>query len=260
MKIFSFIVLVLSLIGILEYKQIIPSELLGVLLTLSNIAEFIKSLQIHSYYLILPNVSITIEGILILFLVLFISGYILERFRSLEQSNKVLNKKIQEITRMKSNHQTDVVDSKDDMKDIASEIKNFLGKLAESISANPSTPIRSKKLRRVSSEAIKSDVSSTESIMDASNVNEDKDIGTKKNTDDSVAQSVTADSTSTIINSSAETNSLSTVDDDLSNIDLAKALIQSDEKEKAREVLLDIIKNGTSEDAHEARILNLQIS
>ena len=103
MKIFSFIVLVLSLIGILEYKQIIPSELLGVLLTLSNIAEFIKSLQIHSYYLILPNVSITIEGILILFLVLFISGYILERFRSLEQSNKVLNKKIQEITRMKSN-------------------------------------------------------------------------------------------------------------------------------------------------------------
>ena len=49
-------------------------------------------------------------------------------------------------------------------------------------------------------------------------------------------------------------------DDNLSNIDLARALIQSDEKEKAKEVLRDIIRNGSASDAHEARILNLQIS
>ena len=51
-----------------------------------------------------------------------------------------------------------------------------------------------------------------------------------------------------------------TSDDNLSSIDLAKALIQSDEKDKAKEVLLDIIKNGSANDAHEARVLNLQIS
>ena len=49
-------------------------------------------------------------------------------------------------------------------------------------------------------------------------------------------------------------------DDNLSGIDLARALIQSDEKDKAKEVLLDIIKNGSANDAHEARVLNLQIS
>ena len=55
-----------------------------------------------------------------------------------------------------------------------------------------------------------------------------------------------------------ETSVLS--DDNLSGIDLARALIQSDEKAKAKEVLLDIIKNGSANDAHEARVLNLQIS
>ena len=58
-----------------------------------------------------------------------------------------------------------------------------------------------------------------------------------------------------------EINSLDNLDDNnLSKIDLARALIQSEEIDKAREVLLDIIKNGSSQDAHEARILNLQIS
>ena len=49
-------------------------------------------------------------------------------------------------------------------------------------------------------------------------------------------------------------------DDNLSNIDLARALIESGEREKAKEIILDIIKTGSADQAHEARILNLQIS
>ena len=48
-------------------------------------------------------------------------------------------------------------------------------------------------------------------------------------------------------------------DDNLSNIDLARALIESGEKEKAKEIILNIIKTGSADQAHEARILNLQI-
>ena len=48
--------------------------------------------------------------------------------------------------------------------------------------------------------------------------------------------------------------------DEVSSIDLARALIESGEKDKAKEILITIIKTGSSDDAHEARILNLQIS
>ena len=49
-------------------------------------------------------------------------------------------------------------------------------------------------------------------------------------------------------------------DDNLSNIDLARALIESGETEKAKEIIVNVIKTGTSDQAHEARLLNLQIS
>ena len=49
-------------------------------------------------------------------------------------------------------------------------------------------------------------------------------------------------------------------DDNLSNIDLARALVESGEREKAKEIILNIIKTGSADQAHEARILNLQIS
>ena len=51
-----------------------------------------------------------------------------------------------------------------------------------------------------------------------------------------------------------------TLQDEVSSIDLARALIESGEKDKAKEILITIIKTGSPDDAHEARILNLQIS
>ena len=69
----------------------------------------------------------------------------------------------------------------------------------------------------------------------------------------------TVSSTSDSI-TNTQTDISSVEDDNISKVDIARALIESDEKEKAKEVLKDIIKNGSASDAHEARILNLQIS
>ena len=242
MKLFLFIIIILSVLGILEYKAIVPASSFGVLLALDTIANFIKSLDIHTYYLILPDITITVQGLLSIFLVLFIVGYISDRFRTLDLKVKSLNKEINKLNALKEETKISEPESNNEMQQIASDIKGFLETLAKSVTANPSMPIRSKKIRRVSAESVHEEIDQDDNIPDETIENE-KIIENIENEPQEINQ---------------ETSVLS--DDNLSGIDLARALIQSDEKDKAKEVLLDIIKNGSANDAHEARILNLQIS
>ena len=242
MKLFLFIIIILSVLGILEYKAIVPASSFGVLLALDTIANFIKSLNIHTYYLTLPDITITVQGLLSLFLVLFIVGYISDRFRTLDLKVKSLNKEINKLNAIKEETKISEPESNNEMQQIASDIKGFLETLAKSVTANPSMPIRSKKIRRVSAESVYEEIDQDDNIPDETIENE-KIIENIENEPQEINQ---------------ETSVLS--DDNLSGIDLARALIQSDEKAKAKEVLLDIIKNGSANDAHEARVLNLQIS
>lgn len=242
MKLFLFIIIILSVLGILEYKAIVPASSFGVLLALDTIANFIKSLNIHTYYLTLPDITITVQGLLSLFLVLFIVGYISDRFRTLDLKVKSLNKEIKKLNAIKEETKISEPESNNEMQQIASDIKGFLETLAKSVTANPSMPIRSKKIRRVSTESVHEEIDQDDNIPDETIENE-KIIENIENEPQEINQ---------------ETSVLS--DDNLSGIDLARALIQSDEKAKAKEVLLDIIKNGSANDAHEARVLNLQIS
>ena len=242
MKLFLFIIIILSVLGILEYKAIVPASSFGVLLALDTIANFIKSLNIHTYYLILPDITITVQGLLSLFLVLFIVGYISDRFRTLDLKVKSLNKEINKLNAIKEETKISEPELNNEMQQIASDIKGFLETLAKSVTANPSMPIRSKKIRRVSAESVHEEIDQDDNIPDETIKNE-KIIENIENEPQEINQ---------------ETSVLS--DDNLSGIDLARALIQSDEKDKAKEVLLDIIKNGSANDAHEARVLNLQIS
>ena len=242
MKLFLLIIIILSILGVLEYKAIIPITSFSVLATLDTIASFIKSLHIHSYYLIVPDVTITVQGLLSLFFILFVVGYISDRFINLENKIKSLNKDIKNLRAIKEEPKIVEPEANNEMQQIATEIRGFLETLAKSVTVNPSTPIRSKKIRRVSAE-----VSSDEIHQNETTANEE------------IEQDVVTD------NNQSESNEINkgssvTSDDNLSSIDLAKALIQSDEKDKAKEVLLDIIKNGSANDAHEARVLNLQIS
>lgn len=242
MKLFLFIIIILSVLGILEYKAIVPASSFGVLLALDTIANFIKSLNIHTYYLTLPDITITVQGLLSLFLVLFIVGYISDRFRTLDLKVKSLNKEIKKLNAIKEETKISEPESNNEMQQIASDIKGFLETLAKSVTANPSMPIRSKKIRRVSAESVHEEIDQDDNIPDETIENE-KIIENIENEPQEINQ---------------EASVLS--DDNLSGIDLARALIQSDEKDKAKEVLLDIIKNGSANDAHEARVLNLQIS
>ena len=242
MKLFLFIIIILSVLGILEYKAIVPASSFGVLLALDTIANFIKSLNIHTYYLTLPDITITVQGLLSLFLVLFIVGYISDRFRTLDLKVKSLNKEINKLNAIKEETKISEPESNNEMQQIASDIKGFLETLAKSVTANPSMPIRSKKIRRVSAESVHEEIDQDDNIPDETIENE-KIIENIENEPQEINQ---------------EASVLS--DDNLSGIDLARALIQSDEKDKAKEVLLDIIKNGSANDAHEARVLNLQIS
>ena len=242
MKLFLFIIIILSVLGILEYKAIVPASSFGVLLALDTIANFIKSLNIHTYYLILPDITITVQGLLSLFLVLFIVGYISDRFRTLDLKVKSLNKEINKLNAIKEETKISEPESNNEMQQIASDIKGFLETLAKSVTANPSMPIRSKKIRRVSAESVHEEIDQDNNIPDETIENE-KIIENIENEPQEINQ---------------EASVLSY--DNLSGIDLARALIQSDEKAKAKEVLLDIIKNGSANDAHEARVLNLQIS
>ena len=242
MKLFLLIIVILSVLGILEYTAIVPTTSFSVLVTLDTIATFIKSLHIHSYYLIVPDITITVQGLLSLFFILFVVGYISDRFINLENKIKSLNKDIKNLRAIKEEPKIVEPEANNEMQQIATEIRGFLETLAKSVTVNPSTPIRSKKIRRVSAE-----VSNDEIHQNETTANEE------------IEQDVVTD------NNQSESNEINkgssvTSDDNLSSIDLAKALIQSDEKDKAKEVLLDIIKNGSANDAHEARVLNLQIS
>ena len=241
MKLFLFIIVILSILGILEYTAIVPTTSFSVLVTLDAIATFIKSLHIHSYYLIVPDITITVQGLLSSFFILFVVGYISDRFINLENKIKSLNKDIKNISAIKEEPKIVEPEANNEMKQIATEIRGFLETLAKSVTVNPSTPIRSKKIRRVSAETSSDEIHQNETTA---NEEIEQDIFTNNQSE------------SNEINKGSSVTS----DDNLSSIDLAKALIQSDEKDKAKEVLLDIIKNGSANDAHEARVLNLQIS
>ena len=152
----------------------------------------------------------------------------------------MLNKKIKKLNSHAPIQIQDNSKSDEEMKEIARDIKSFLKNLAQSITSNQALPIRSKKIRRASSESIKNET--TETLVNSS----EQDTETVSTTSDSITNT--------------QTDISSVEDDNISKVDLARALIESDEKEKAKEVLKDIIKNGSASDAHEARILNLQIS
>ena len=226
---------------------------------MSSAAAFIRSLNIQSYYLIIPDIVITLQGVLSLLLILFIIGYLYERFRDLEQNNLILKKQIEKLNNdvmnshiSPSNNEDHQSNKDSEMKEIALDIRNFLSTLAESITINPATPIRSKKIRRVQSESlsdstesseieIKPEINDTESTFEVDRDSfEDSDMINNKE-------------------SHKDEDKQSQDDDHLSNIDLARALIESGEKEKA-EIIINIIKTGSSDQAHEARLLNLQIS
>ena len=260
MRLFIFIIILLSIVVVLESQAVIPESPYSLLGALSTAGEFIRSLNIHSYYLIIPDITITLKGILTALFTLFVIGFILERFKTLEQNNYVLTKQLQRLSQKISdmnkdlNRNNEITDSKEDeMQRIAKEIRDFLSTLAQSVTNNHATPVRSKKIRRVSAESSigKDELEKDTSVPKTINEQTNSQIGSPAVLDSEPSEIQESHKTDEQINND---------DDNLSNIDLARALIESGEREKAKEIILNIIKTGSADQAHEARILNLQIS
>ena len=75
MRLFIFILVVLFILVLLEFQSVIPESPYSLLGALIAAGVFIRSLNIHSYYLIIPDIVITLHGILILLLILFVVGF-----------------------------------------------------------------------------------------------------------------------------------------------------------------------------------------
>ncbi|MEL0280475.1 MAG: FimV/HubP family polar landmark protein, partial [Gammaproteobacteria bacterium] len=114
-------------------------------------------------------------------------------------------------------------------------------------------PVRSKKIRRVAAENVAIDSSNTIDQPEDVSITDEQSNSTPINEELNQDNQLSEDTES--VNSS-ETE----IDDNMSKIDLARALIESGEKDRAKEIIMDIIKTGTSDEAHEAKILNLQIN
>ena len=56
MRIFILILVILSILGLLESQSIIPQSPYSILGAMSSAAVFIRSLNIQSYYLIIPDI------------------------------------------------------------------------------------------------------------------------------------------------------------------------------------------------------------
>ena len=160
MRLLIFIIILLSIAIVLESQGVIPESPYSLLGALGMAGEFIKSLNIHNYYLIIPDITVTLKGILITLFTLFVIGFILERFKTLEQNNYVLTKQLDRLSQKISdiskdlNSNNEKTDSKEDeMQRIAKEIRDFLSTLAQSVTNNHATPVRAKKIRRVSAES-----------------------------------------------------------------------------------------------------------
>ena len=57
MRLFIFIVILFLIVVVLESQAVIPESPYSLLGALSAAGEFIKSLNIHSYYLIIPDIT-----------------------------------------------------------------------------------------------------------------------------------------------------------------------------------------------------------
>ena len=119
-----------------------------------------------------------------------------------------------------------------------------------------STQLRSKKLRR------KPSLNPSDNLEPDKPQNE-KEIETQykthqfKDDDSNINTSDEADSVAPT-DKKDELNS-DILDDDISSLDLARTYIESDENDKATNIIMNVIKTGTEQEKHEARLLYMQL-
>ena len=279
-KVFTVLLLIVVVIIGLEVNKIIPSMLLPFIITLhdvvksnphvllfvTNARNFISTIDIQPFLngidmFIMSTIdlirSIPWEKINIWYVlgIIFIVGVISEKFRVVNNEIKFLKQKNVKLQK----EFLDNVDSQSSIKSLeqsAIKITNMLSELKKTSDLLRSTQLRSKKLRRKPSlnpsDNIEPDKPQSEKEIETQDkTNQFKDDSLNINTSDeadSVAQTDEKDELNYGI-----------LDDDISSLDLARTYIESNENDKATNIIMNVIKTGTEQEKHEARLLYMQL-
>ena len=279
-KVFTVLLLIVVVIIGLEVNKIIPSTLLPFIITLhdvvksnphvllfvTNARNFISTIDIQPFLngidiFIMSTIdfirSIPWEKINIWYVlgIIFIIGVISEKFRVINNEIKFLKQKNVKLQK----EFLDNVDSQSSIKSLeqsAIKITNMLSELKKTSDLLRSTQLRSKKLRRKPSlnpsDNIEPDKPQSEKEIETQDkTNQFKDDSLNINTSDeadSVAQTDEKDELNYNI-----------LDDDISSLDLARTYIESNENDKATNIIMNVIKTGTEQEKHEARLLYMQL-
>ena len=279
-KVFAVLLLIVVVIIGLEVNKIIPSMLLPFIITLhdvvksnphvllfvTNVRNFISTIDIQPFLngidiFIMSTIdlirSIPWEKINIWYVlgIIFIIGVISEKFRVINNEIKFLKQKNVKLQK----DFLDNIDSQSSIKSLeqsAIKITNMLSELKKTSDLLRSTQLRSKKLRRKPSlnpsDNIEPDKPQNEKELETQDrTNQFKDDGLNINTSDEADSVVQTDQKD-------ELNS-NILDDDISSLDLARTYIESDENDKATNIIMNVIKTGTEQEKHEARLLYMQL-
>ena len=224
-----------------------------VLLILNKISAFL--IAFSNFIISLPYHLINPWYVLIL---LFLISYFFEKFRFINNELNKLNKKILKKSSNSNNNQ-ELLDNIQALTSKADSITNLLSQISKAADIFKSSHDRSKKIRRNESINIeKSDDVKEKQVKKKTKKKIAKKKTSKKivKNDDSSKESM--NNTSNETTDQPQTEEIIN-DENISKIDLVRALIDTNDKNKARELLEKIVETGSEEEKHEARLLYMQI-
>ena len=206
-----------------------------ILIVFDNALPVLSSL--YKIALSLPYGEINYLYVLI---ALIVVSFFSEKFRTIDNELNKIRKRIstyrKEDKSMPVNNATEEINSLNQKAVAILELLTEINNAAKSIKNNY---VRSKKIRRANTEILSTENSDTKTSLAK---NEDKLMRLRK---DQTLQE----------NKSDEIMS----DENISQIDLARAFIESNEKEDAINLIKKIIDTGTEEEKHEAKLLYMQV-
>ena len=249
-KLLIYILLLIIIGHVLATNGIIP-PLENILILLAPYQTMLRPLLndmsslVISFLLSLPKLisSIPFHAINIWYVLgfLFIVSYFFEKFRTINNSLHQLNRKIKSLFRnfVEPSSGNSLANQKiEELLEKAALIKNLLEDIKSASNGISDSTSRSKSMRRNEINIDKTTVRKTSKKVK-------KKIKPVKKVKKKVEPETTADE---IIN-----------DENISQIDLARALIESNETAKAMEILVRAVETGSEEEKHEARLLYMQI-
>lgn len=279
---FIFFVLLLVIIG-LEVNDIVPSTILhsltalhdaikanpNILVFVTNIKTFITNFEIkpyldafdaslistYSYITSLPWERINVWYVLG---IIFIIGVVSEKFRTLSNEIKFINKKLAKIKREIISDDNDInidpkASSTEDLRADASNIIDLLTDIKKTTDSLRSIELRSKKLRR---EIIQVDSSynlETPSI----DIPTEQEVSSSLEEQNSMEQLSSASSEGDADDYNNDELDISS--DGISPLDLARTYMEANEIDNAENVIKKIVQTGTEHEKHEAKLLFMQL-